>query len=60
MIDNGNGPRLVGSKGIDEDGLLPVASEVADAGGRVVGVRVEGLPLSRAKVWRALQEKAAR
>jgi CO/xanthine dehydrogenase Mo-binding subunit len=60
LIENGNGPGPFGSKGIGEGGLLPVASAVANAVSRAVGVRIQELPLSPPKVWRALQEKAAR
>jgi CO/xanthine dehydrogenase Mo-binding subunit len=60
LIENGNGPGPYGSKGIGEGGLLPVASAVANAVSRAVGVRIQDLPLSPPKVWRALQEKAAR
>ena len=60
LIENGNGPGPFGSKGIGEGGLLPVASAVANAVARAVGVRIQDLPLSPPRVWRALQEKAAR
>jgi CO/xanthine dehydrogenase Mo-binding subunit len=60
LIENGNGPGPFGSKGIGEGGLLPVASAVANAVYRAVGVRIQDLPLSPPKVWRALREKAAR
>jgi len=57
LIENGNGPGPFGSKGIGEGGLLPVASAVANAVSRAVGVRIQDLPLSPPKVWRALQAK---
>lgn len=57
LIENGNGPGPFGSKGIGEGGLLPVASAVANAVSRAVGVRVKELPLTPPKVWRALQAK---
>ncbi len=59
LIENGNGPGPFGAKGIGEGGLLPVASAVANAVSRAVGVRIQDLPLSPPKVWRALQNKAA-
>ena len=58
LIENGNGPGPFGSKGIGEGGLLPVASAVANAVSRAVGVRVLDLPLTPPKVWRALQAKS--
>jgi CO/xanthine dehydrogenase Mo-binding subunit len=58
LIENGNGPGPFGAKGIGEGGLLPVASAVANALARATGVRIQDLPLSAPKVWKAL--KAAR
>jgi CO/xanthine dehydrogenase Mo-binding subunit len=58
IIENGNGPGPFGSKGIGEGGLLPVASAVANAVSRAVGVRIQELPLTPPKIWRALQAKA--
>jgi CO/xanthine dehydrogenase Mo-binding subunit len=59
VIENGNGPGPFGSKGIGEGGLLPVASAVANAVSRAVGVRIQELPLTPSKIWRALQSKTA-
>ncbi len=58
LIENGNGPGPFGSKGIGEGGLLPVASAVANAVSRAVGVRIQELPLTPPKIWRALQAKS--
>jgi CO/xanthine dehydrogenase Mo-binding subunit len=58
LIENGNGPGPFGSKGIGEGGLLPVASAIANAVSRAVGVRIQDLPLTPPKIWRALQTKA--
>jgi CO/xanthine dehydrogenase Mo-binding subunit len=57
LIENGNGPGPFGSKGLGEGGLLPVASAVANAVSRAVGVRIQTLPLTPPNVWRALKEK---
>jgi hypothetical protein len=38
--------------------LLPVASAIANAVSRAVGVRIQDLPLTPPKIWRALQAKA--
>ena len=57
LIENGNGPGPFGSKGIGEGGLLPVASAVANAVYRAVGVRIQDLPLTPPKIWQALQAK---
>jgi len=58
LIENGNGPGPFGSKGIGEGGLLPVASAIANAVSRAVGVRIQDLPLTPPKIWRALRTKA--
>ena len=58
LLENGNGPGPFGSKGIGEGGLLPVASAIANAVSRAVGVRIQDLPLTPPKVWRALQQKS--
>jgi len=57
LIENGNGPGPFGSKGMGEGGLLPVASAIANAVSKAVGVRIFDLPITPVKVWRALQEK---
>jgi CO/xanthine dehydrogenase Mo-binding subunit len=57
LIENGNGPGPFGSKGLGEGGLLPVASAVANAVSRAVGVRIQDLPLTPVKVWQAIQAK---
>jgi CO/xanthine dehydrogenase Mo-binding subunit len=57
LIENGNGPGPFGSKGLGEGGLLPVASAIAGAVNRAVGVRIQDLPLTPIKVWQALQGK---
>jgi len=59
LIENANGPGPFGSKGIGEGGLLPVASAIANAIYRAVGVRIQELPLTPPKIWRALQEHLA-
>ena len=58
LLENGNGPGPFGSKGIGEGGLLPVASAIANAVSRAVSVRIQDLPLTPPKVWRALQQKS--
>jgi CO/xanthine dehydrogenase Mo-binding subunit len=57
LIENGNGPGPFGSKGLGEGGLLPVASAVANAVSRAVGVRIQTLPLTPPNVWLAMQAK---
>lgn len=57
LLENGNGPGPFGSKGIGEGGLLPVASAIANAVSRAVGVRIQELPLTPPRIWQALQAK---
>ena len=57
LIENGNGPGPFGSKGMGEGGLLPVASAIANAVSKAIGIRFYDLPLTPVKVWRALQQK---
>ncbi|HEY3305988.1 MAG TPA: xanthine dehydrogenase family protein molybdopterin-binding subunit [Candidatus Binatia bacterium] len=57
LIENENGPGPFGAKGMGEGGLLPVASAVANALARAVGIRFYELPITPEKVWRALKEK---
>jgi len=57
LIENRNGPGPFGAKGMGEGGLLPVASAIANAVARAVGVRIFDLPLTPVKVWKALQNK---
>jgi CO/xanthine dehydrogenase Mo-binding subunit len=59
LLENANGPGPFGSKGMGEGGLLPVASAIANAVAQATGVRLYDLPLTPAKVWRALQERKA-
>ncbi len=56
LIENENGPGPFGAKGMGEGGLLPVASAIANAIARAVGVRFYNLPITPEKVWRALKE----
>jgi CO/xanthine dehydrogenase Mo-binding subunit len=55
LIENGNGPGPFGAKGMGEGGLLPVASAIANAIARAIGVRFYDLPITPEKVWRSLQ-----
>ncbi len=57
LVENENGPGPFGSKGMGEGGLLPVASAIANAISKAVGIRFYDLPITPEKVWRALQAK---
>jgi xanthine dehydrogenase molybdenum-binding subunit len=53
-----NGP--FGAKGVGEPGALPTSAAVANAVFDAVGVRIKQLPITAERVWKALQEQAAR
>jgi CO/xanthine dehydrogenase Mo-binding subunit len=57
LIENQNGPGPFGAKGMGEGGLLPVASAIANALARAVGIRFYELPITPEKVWRKLKKK---
>ncbi|HEY2987611.1 MAG TPA: xanthine dehydrogenase family protein molybdopterin-binding subunit, partial [Candidatus Binatia bacterium] len=57
LIENQNGPGPFGAKGMGEGGLLPVASAIANAIARAIGVRLYDLPITPEKLWRALKSK---
>ena len=57
LIEYGNGPGPYGSKGLGEGGLLPVASAIANAVSRAVGVRIQDLSLTPVNVWQAMRAK---
>jgi CO/xanthine dehydrogenase Mo-binding subunit len=59
LVENRNGPGPFGSKGMGEGGLLPVAPAIANAVYQAIGVRITELPLTPARVWRAMREKGA-
>jgi CO/xanthine dehydrogenase Mo-binding subunit len=59
-IENEDGPGPYGAKGMSEGALLPVAPAVAAAVRDATGVSIRDLPLSPERVWRALQEEAAK
>ncbi len=49
-----------GAKGLGEPGMVPTGPAIANAVFDAVGVRIDTLPLSAEKVYRALQAKAQR
>jgi len=49
-----------GAKGLGELGMDPVAPAISNAIFDACGVRIHELPITAERVWRAIQEKAAR
>lgn len=56
FVEEGDGPGPFGAKGGGEGAIVPVAGAVAAALFDATGVRVNDLPLTPERVWRALQE----
>ena len=54
-------PRCIrlGSRGMGEGAILPVAPAIANAIAGQYGVRIRDLPLTPERVWRALRERKA-
>ncbi len=60
IVENEDGPGPYGAKGMSEGALLPVAPAVAAAVRDATGVVIRDLPLTPERVWRALNDPAAR
>jgi CO/xanthine dehydrogenase Mo-binding subunit len=60
LVESQNGPGPFGAKGTGEGGLLPVAAAIANALYRATGLRIYDLPLTPEKVWRGLENEAAK
>ncbi len=60
IVENEDGPGPYGSKGMSEGALLCVAPAVAAAVREATGVVIRDLPLTPERVWRAIQDTAAR
>ncbi|MCH8281797.1 MAG: xanthine dehydrogenase family protein molybdopterin-binding subunit [Chloroflexi bacterium] len=56
ILESGNGPGPYNAKGIGENPLGPVAPAIANAVQDAIGVRVQHLPITAEKVYRALRE----
>ncbi|HEX9442614.1 MAG TPA: xanthine dehydrogenase family protein molybdopterin-binding subunit, partial [Candidatus Binatia bacterium] len=57
LVENEDGPGPHGARGIGEGGLVSVAPAVTSALARGYGIRVNDLPLTPERVWRALRDK---
>ena len=60
ILESRSGLGPFGSKGIGEPSMTPVAPAVANAIADAIGVRIFEMPITPERVWRALQEAAAR
>ena len=54
LVENRDGVGPYGSRGMGEGGILSVAPSVVNALARATGVRINDLPLTPERVWRAL------
>jgi len=57
-FESGKGPGPFGAKGLGESSIITVAPAIANAVYWATGRRIRELPLTPAKVWRALQDDA--
>ncbi|MDA9440620.1 aldehyde oxidase [Bradyrhizobium sp. CCBAU 51745] len=57
LVENGDGPGPDGAKGMGEGAILPVAPAIANALFSTYGIRINDLPMTPEKVWRALQKR---
>jgi CO/xanthine dehydrogenase Mo-binding subunit len=60
FVENGDGSGPFGAKGAGEGSLIPVSPAVANALGRLAGIRLRELPLLPERVWRALRARQRR
>ena len=56
LIENEDGPGPFGAKGIGEGPIAAVAPAIANAVFQATGVRINDLPLTPERVWRALRD----
>ncbi len=54
LVENGDGPGPLGSKGMGQTAVSPIAPAVGNAIFDAIGVRVKGLPITPEKILRAL------
>jgi CO/xanthine dehydrogenase Mo-binding subunit len=57
FVENGDGAGPFGAKGVGEGSLIPVSPAIANALARLTGVRLNELPLTPERVWRALRAR---
>jgi CO/xanthine dehydrogenase Mo-binding subunit len=60
FVENADGAGPFGAKGAGEGSLVPVSPAVANALARLTGVRLNELPLTPERVWRALRSRRSR
>jgi CO/xanthine dehydrogenase Mo-binding subunit len=57
LVERGDGIGVYGAKGGGEGALNPVASAIANAVERAVGIRLREAPFTPERVWQALQDR---
>ncbi|HKA33426.1 MAG TPA: xanthine dehydrogenase family protein molybdopterin-binding subunit [Candidatus Binatia bacterium] len=60
ILEEGGGRGPHGAKGMGEGGILAVAPAVCNAVENAVGVRMQNVPLTPEKVWRAMKERGSK
>ena len=59
ILEEGGGLGPYGAKGMGEGGILAVAPAVCNAVEDAIGVRMQSVPLTPEKIWRAMKEARA-
>jgi CO/xanthine dehydrogenase Mo-binding subunit len=60
ILEEGGGRGPYGAKGMGEGGILAVAPAVCNAVEDAIGVRMQNVPLTPEKVWRAMKEQGSK
>ena len=60
ILEEGGGRGPYGAKGMGEGGILAVAPAVCNAVEDAIGVRMQNVPLTPEKVWRAMRERGSK
>jgi CO/xanthine dehydrogenase Mo-binding subunit len=60
ILEEGGGRGPYGAKGMGEGGILAVAPAVCNAVENAIGVRMQNVPLTPEKIWRAMKQRGSK
>ncbi len=60
ILEEGGGRGPYGAKGMGEGGILAVAPAVCNAVENAIGVRMQQVPLTPERIWRAMKERGSK